>query len=63
MKPVFSTLRKEGHANVSYIDDTIRLGAPYDIILTPRNDWVLLTILFQQIISLVPKTVKINEIK
>ena len=35
-------------------------------ILMPRYDWVLLTILailFQQIISLVPKTVKINEIK
>ena len=35
-------------------------------ILTPRYDWVLLTILailFQQIIFLVPKTVKINEIK
>jgi hypothetical protein len=34
--------------------------------LTPRYDWVLLTILailFQQIISLVPITVKINEIK
>jgi hypothetical protein len=35
-------------------------------ILTRRYDWVFLTILailFQQIISLEPKTVKINEIK
>ena len=30
MKPVFSTLRKQGYANVSYIDDTLLIGKTKD---------------------------------
>ena len=51
--PIYSTM------GAPYdIDDTIRLGAPYDIDTTVLL--TILAILFQQIISLVPKTVKIK---
>ena len=46
------------------IDDMIRLGAPYDIDATVRMGAPYdIGDIVQQIISLVPKTVKINEIK
>ena len=42
MKPVFSTLRKDGHINVSYIDDTLLQEETYEACQKNVSDTIML---------------------